>query len=65
MIDLIKRYKWWLFGIISLGGLASWFEGWRSYHEHSQDAVILTACRKHGAEPALVKAVVWRELVQS
>ena len=61
MIDLIKRYKWWLFGIIFLGGLASWFEGWRSHHEHSQDAVILAASRKHGVEPALVKAVVWRE----
>ena len=61
MIDLIKRYKWWLFGMIFLGGLASWFEGWRSYHEHSQDAVVLAASRKHGVEPALVKAVVWRE----
>lgn len=61
MIDLIKRYKWWLFGIIFLGGLTSWFEGWRSHHEHSQDAVILAASRKHGVEPALVKAVVWRE----
>ena len=50
MIDLIKRYKWWLFGIIFLGGLASWF-----------DAAILAASRKHGVEPALVKAVVWRE----
>ena len=26
MVDLIKRYKWWLFGIIFLGGLASWIE---------------------------------------
>lgn len=61
MIDLIKRHKWWLFGIIFLGGLVSWFEGWRSHHEHSQDAVILAASRRHGVEPALVKAVVWRE----
>ena len=61
MIDLIKRYKWWLFGIIFLGGLVSWFEGWRSYREHSQDAVILAASQKHGVEAALVKAVVWRE----
>ena len=61
MIDLIKRYKWWLFGIILLGGIATWWEQWRSHHEHSQDAVILAASRKHGVEPALVKAVVWRE----
>lgn len=61
MIDLIARYKWWLFGIIFLGGLAVWFEGWRSHREHSQDRVILAAAAKHGVEPALIKAVVWRE----
>ena len=61
MIDFIRRHKWWLFGIILLGGLASWFEGWRSHREHSQDAVILVAAARHGVEPALIKAVVWRE----
>jgi soluble lytic murein transglycosylase len=61
MIDLIKRYKWWLFGTIILGGLASWIQGWRSYREHSQDEVILAASAKYGVDPALVKAVVWRE----
>jgi soluble lytic murein transglycosylase len=61
MVDLIKRYKWWLFGIILLGGIATWVEGWRSYREHSQDAVILAASAKYGVDPALVKAVVWRE----
>lgn len=61
MIDLIKRYKWWLFGIIFLGGLATWIESWQSHREHSQDAVILAASLKYGVEPALVKAVVWRE----
>lgn len=29
--------------------------------EHSQDANILVAARKYGIDPALVKAVVWRE----
>jgi soluble lytic murein transglycosylase len=61
MIDLIARCKWWLFGIILLGGLACWFESWRSHREHSQDAVILAAGRKHDVDPALIKAVVWRE----
>jgi soluble lytic murein transglycosylase len=61
MIDLIKRYKWWLFGIIFLGGLVSWIQGWRSYREHSQDEVIVAAGAKYGVDPALVKAVVWRE----
>jgi soluble lytic murein transglycosylase len=61
MIDLIKRYKWWLFGIIILGGLVTWFESWRDYREHSQDGVILAASAKYGVDPALIKAVVWRE----
>jgi soluble lytic murein transglycosylase len=61
MVELIKRYKWWLFGIIFLGGLATSFERWRSYREHSQDAVILAAAAKYGVDPALIKAVVWRE----
>lgn len=61
MIDLIKRYKWWLFGIIFLGGLVSWYQGWRSFREHSQDKAILAASAKYGVDPALVKAVVWRE----
>ena len=54
MIDLIKRYKWWLFGVILLGGLVSWIQGWRSYREHSQDEVILAASAKYGVDPALV-----------
>jgi len=61
MIDLITRYKWWLFGIIVLGGIAMWVKAWRSYREHSQDTVILAASMKYGVDPALVKAVVWRE----
>ena len=61
MIDLIKRYKWWLFGLIFLGGLVTYFNRWSSYHEHSQDKFILAAAAKHGVDPALVKAVVWRE----
>ncbi len=61
MVDLIKRYKWWLFGIIFLGGLVTWFDRWRSFREHSQDAVILAAAAKYDIDPALIKAVVWRE----
>ena len=29
--------------------------------EHSQDTIILAAARRYGVDPALVKAVVWRE----
>ncbi|MBC8003741.1 MAG: lytic transglycosylase domain-containing protein [Opitutaceae bacterium] len=34
---------------------------WRERRERSQDRVILNAARRYGMEPALVKAVVWRE----
>lgn len=61
MIDWIQRHKWWLFGIILLGGLALLVERWRSFHEHSQDKVILAAGARYGVDPALIKAVVWRE----
>ena len=61
LIDTVKRWKWWLFGIILLGGLLSLVQSWRTYQEHSQDAHILAAARKYGVDGALVKAVVWRE----
>lgn len=43
-----------------LGGMGAywWYHAWR---EHSQDVPILAAARRYGVEPALVKAVVWRE----
>jgi soluble lytic murein transglycosylase len=41
------------------GGLAWWLRAER--REHSQDRVILAAAKRYGVEPALVKAVVWRE----
>ena len=61
MVEFIKRYKWWLFGTIFLGGLTAFFERYVSVRERSQDGVILTAAAKHGVDPALIKAVVWRE----
>jgi soluble lytic murein transglycosylase len=61
MIEIIKRYKWWLVGIIVLSLVAWWLDHWRTYHEHSHDAVILAAAAKHRVHPALIKAVVWRE----
>jgi soluble lytic murein transglycosylase len=36
-------------------------EFWRSRREHRYDAQILTAARKYGVDPALVKAVIWQE----
>jgi soluble lytic murein transglycosylase len=34
---------------------------WHQKRDHSHDEVILFAARRYGVEPALVKAVVWRE----
>ncbi len=46
-------------GILALTfGIDQWR---RSRNESSQDAHILAAARKHGVDPALIKAVVWRE----
>ncbi|MDB6018356.1 MAG: mltE [Pedosphaera sp.] len=44
--------------LLGAGGLRSWYVWQR---DHSQDAPILAAARRYGIEPALVKAVVWRE----
>lgn len=60
-MDWIRRHRWWLFLIIALGGLVAWFQGWRTWKEHSQDKVILAAAGRYGVDAALVKAVVWRE----
>jgi soluble lytic murein transglycosylase len=61
VVELIKRYKWWLFGIILLGGVVGLFERWRSFRDHQYDEVIAVAAAKYGVDPALVKAVVWQE----
>ena len=61
MVELIKRYKWWLVGIILLAALVWWFDQWRTYREHSHDAAILAAAAKYRVHPALIKAVVWKE----
>lgn len=34
---------------------------WNNWREHRQDKVILQAAKRYGVDPALVKAVVWRE----
>jgi soluble lytic murein transglycosylase len=46
--------------LLLLAGLGEywWHARWR---EQSQDVPILAAAHRYGVEPALVKAVVWRE----
>jgi len=57
----VFRRRIWLMGLLLplLGGLGYWrYYQWR---EHRFDAVIVAAARRYGVDPALVKAVVWRE----
>jgi soluble lytic murein transglycosylase len=46
--------------VLLAGALAAywWCQGWL---ERSQDVPIRAAARRYGVEPALVKAIVWRE----
>lgn len=60
-----QRPRRWLrrVGVVLLlmaAGLGLWDWRWLQ-REHRHDQVILAAARLHGVDPALVKAVVWRE----
>jgi soluble lytic murein transglycosylase len=58
---VVRRHWYWIaLALVLVDGLGL---GWWLYQrrEHSQDAVIVAAARRYGVEPALVKAVVWRE----
>lgn len=56
----MNRWRLWFLLLLVLGmaGAYWWHRGWL---ERSQDAPIRAAARRYGVEPALVKAVVWRE----
>lgn len=60
-IDTIKRWKWPLFAIIAMGSAIAVLQQWQSRREHAQDNYIVAAARKYNVDPALVKAVIWRE----
>jgi soluble lytic murein transglycosylase len=57
----LKTWPWWLLALIVLGGGIVLYERWRWGREHSQDDVIRAAAQRYGADPALIKAVIWRE----
>lgn len=53
-----------LVAALLIGGAAAFLVLWRWSDwriEHSQDANILAAARRYGVDPALIKAVAWRE----
>jgi soluble lytic murein transglycosylase len=56
-----RRWRRWIFLVVLLSGLLVLYDQWRVWRENSQDGVILAAAARYGVEPALVKAVVWRE----
>jgi soluble lytic murein transglycosylase len=60
-----SRVTWrrlrWILVLLLLGGPAVAYWWWQAYLERSQDLVIRAAAERYGVEPALVKAVVWRE----
>lgn len=45
--------------LLALGVIAWW--GWDYWREHRYDSLILAAANRYQIDPALVKAVVWRE----
>src|SRR5271169_2750139 len=47
--------------VLLLAGAAALYWWWESRLENSQDGPIRAAAQRYGLEPALVKAVVWRE----
>jgi soluble lytic murein transglycosylase len=49
-----------LFLLLLLAGAGGYW-WWYEWRDHSQDIPILAAANRYGIEPALVKAVVWRE----
>ena len=40
---------------------AGWYWYWRADKERRQDSVIRVAAGRYGVDPALIKAIVWRE----
>lgn len=55
-----RRWLWLVFAVVLVDAVAGiwWYRHWR---ETRHDTVILAAARRYDVEPALVKAVVWRE----
>ena len=58
----MKRLGLWALLVLLLAAamLLGWW-GRARRREHSQDQLIYAAARRYGVDPALVKAVVWRE----
>lgn len=57
----LRFRKWLVISVILIAVALAIRQGFRTYREHSHDKHILAAARKYGLDPALIKAVIWRE----
>ncbi len=55
--------RWWPYAlaVLLLVDAVAVYQWWCDRRERSQDGPIKAAARRYGVEPALIKAVVWRE----
>lgn len=58
---LLTRWQKWLLAVVAIGGLLWLYDLWRPWREHAHDKAIVAASIKYGVDPALIKAVIWRE----
>ena len=49
-----------ILAVLLPGGIAGYF-WWEQWRDHRYDEQILSAAKRYGVDPALVKAIVWRE----
>ena len=57
----LKRRQWWLVLALGLIALLIYRGARRAWLERHQDQIILAVAGRYGVDPALVKAVIWRE----
>src|SRR5438876_11593874 len=57
----MRRWRLALIVVLCLVGIGAAYWWWQGWRERSQDVPIRAAAERYGVEPALVKAVVWRE----
>ena len=57
----MKKLRWTTWLLLLAVGASTGYWWWSHQLERSQDGPIRAAARRYGVEPALIKAVVWRE----
>lgn len=57
----VKRIRFLIVALLLLAAPAGFWLGREEWRERSQDEAIRAAARRYGVDPALVKAIVWRE----